>query len=687
MKDFKMVQKLMLLVLCLAMLTPLSAQSWRKLNKLAEQQFEEGNYEEAAKNFEAAYRKKSKKKELTFKAGEAYYNYRDYRKAVSAYEQVKDENKDFPLVGLKYARSLKRDRRYEKAKAAFDQFRKVYTGKGKSILEEIVKNEIAGCDLALELKANYQEDMPVLHLGPNVNSDDNEFAPLVFANNTLYFSSTIGDRARLYRSQASGDQYSKGTIPENFPLIQDQDYCHGTISQDGLRFYFTICNTSKREFSNLNSRCEIFIIRKIGDTWGQPERLPENINAANVTSTHPYIVQDGTTETLYFSSNRAGGQGGLDIWFTTRSLTGTDNVFKDPINLGAVVNTIGDEMTPFFDSEEKALYFASNGHLSIGGLDILKSRGYGNSWGKPENMGLPYNSSADDYYYSKDPNNGYAYLASNRSFTTEKLSTTHDDIFRITEGVTQKQLILNGQVFDASTNGPVENIEVSVYQVSEDGVETPLYSRSFQQADYEFDIIPNTSFRVEVSAPNYQPSSYTFTTFDPNISTYGKPVYLFPELPEPPATEEEDPFDINPDPGTSVNDPGEMTGDPEINTPGNEPMPAPEGTLEYTARGMSPADRLEYRTSAPRFTGTYYKVQLISLRSYDPNSSIYDNVKIFGDIETEYIIQKDLTRVLLARFFTEEEAREALQNARNNGFATAFAVRYDDGQRFGRIKL
>lgn len=645
---------------------------------------EKGNLAEAAKNYEEAYAKKTKKEELIFKAGEAYYTLRDYRKAVECYAYVKDQNDDFPLVGLKYARSLKRDSRYEKAKEAFEQFRKTYTGKGKAILEEIVQKEIEGCDLGKQLLAQGPPDLELNHLPKAVNTDDNEFAPIAFSNDVLYYSSTMGGRARIYRTQYTGDNWAKGTIPENFPVIQNENFCHGSLSADGQRFYFTICN-DEGKFNNLTSRCEIFVIRKVGNAWSQPERLPDRINTSGVTSTHPFVIQQGTQEILYFSSNRAGGKGGLDIWFSTRNMSGNDNNFNDPVNLGPVINTIGDEITPFFDPSEQALYFASNGHLSIGSFDIVKSRGYGNSWAAPENMGLPYNSSADDYYFYKDGNSNVSFVASNRAAPSAKLNTTHDDIFKI--GSKPKQLFLSGNVFDAATNAPLSEISVSLYQINPDNTDVLMFNRSFPTGAYQFDLIPNRRFRVEIEKDGYEPTSYQIVTSDPDKTTYGQPVYLTPDVPEQPVADTDTDPPVEPDnpPVETDTTTDEVVGKPA--DPDLPPDPIADDEVEYTARGMAPSDRLEYRSSAPRFNGTYYKVQLVSLRKYDPTKPVFDKVISYGDLETEYIIQKDLTRVLLARYFSEAEAVQALQNAQDNGFPTAFIVRYDDGQRFGRVNL
>jgi hypothetical protein len=353
-------------------------------------------------------------------------------------------------------------------------------------------------------------------------------------------------------------------------------------------------------------------------------------------------------------------------------MTGTDNQFNDPVNLGPVINTIGDEITPFFDPSEQALYFASNGHLSIGGFDVVKSRGYGNSWAAPENMGLPYNSSADDYYLYKDVNSGTSFVSSNRAHPSEKLGTLHDDVFRI--GSKPKQLFLTGNVFDAATNAPLSEITVSLFQINADNTDVQLFNRSFPTGAYQFDLIPNRRFRVEIERAGYEPTSYQIVTSDPEKTTYGQPVYMTLDVPDP----------VVPDDPVVTKPPVEPEKE-DVNTDPNPPMTDDE--VEYTARGMAPSDRLEYRSSAPRFNGTYYKVQMVSLRKYDPTKSTFDKVIGFGDIETEYLIEKDLTRVILARYFSEEEAKQALQNVKNNGFPTAYVVRYDDGQRFGRVNL
>jgi hypothetical protein len=125
----------------------------------------------------------------------------------------------------------------------------------------------------------------------------------------------------------------------------------------------------------------------VGKSWTAPERLPDYINEQNVSTTQPNVVVDGNTEILYFASNRSGGMGGMDIWYTTRETNSNANDFTLPINAGSRINTKADEITPFYDKIEGNLYFASNGGISIGGMDIFKVKGAKSQWQAAENVG------------------------------------------------------------------------------------------------------------------------------------------------------------------------------------------------------------------------------------------------------------------------------------------------------------
>lgn len=665
-----MTRKLILLIVLSVGFTSLaSAQSWRKLKKEAEQAYEEGQLAEAADKYEQAWRKKRKKEDLIYQAGELYYQLRDYRKAAEAYRTIKEKNDEYPLVGLKHARCLKQDGQYDRAINEFESFMQGYTGDGRDILEEIIQNEIAGCRLGMEAPAQADRDMEMLLPGNGVNSDKDEFAPYPVSDNELYYSSTIGDRARIYTSRREGSTWSKGEPPRNFPVIQTGHFCNGAMAPDGSRLYFTVCSNTSGPWNDVKTRCEIFVTKRVGAVWSQPERLPDYINMDGVTATHPFPVHQRGQEILFFASNREGGRGGMDLWYASRDL-GADNIdFSFPVNLGPVVNTLGDEITPYYNMEDQTLYFSSNGHISMGGFDVFSAIGDEVSWSQPDNLGMPVNSSADDYFYILNPSRTGGFLTSNRVFAGQKTSTTHEDVFEFAAG--GRRVMVKGNVYDRQSGEPINDITVTLYQVFDDGRETELITRAFSDGKYSYEILPNRNFRVEVKAYGYEPGSYRFSSEDMNTFTYGQPIFL--EVEGVAVTPAPDP--TYPDEPVQPAEPAPSTGEPVTGAPAGAP---------YTARGRGPNDTFEYQTTAPRHQGTYYKIQLAAVGSYNPER--FSNVANLGRVDTELILARGLTRVLLADFFSLAEARSALQQVKNKGYSGAYIVEYIDGERYSRVQ-
>lgn len=645
---------------------------------------EKGEYYEAAQNFEAAWQQKPKKTELIYQAAEAYYLVNDYRAAAAAYQHVSDRQDLDPVIGLKYARSLKQDGQYDKAIETFQAVSSTYTGQDKAILNDIIKMEIQGAEMAGQLAARQDRNMDLKYPGGAINSEEEDFAPFPVTPDLLYFSSSKGGKARIYSSQRQGISWSTADIPGNFPVIQNGQYANGSLSPNGERFYFTICNDS-RGWDPLKTRCELFMIKREGTNWSQPERLPDYINMDGITATMPHVVHIGGREIIYYSSNREGGRGGMDIWYVVRDLGRNDNDFTFPVNLGPVVNTLGEEITPYYDQEEGTLYFASNGHPSIGGFDIFRSLGEEVNWTIPENAGLPVNSSANDYGFIANNSHTGGFLVSNRPFGGDKNNTRNSDIFEFNVG--GNRLTLKGNVYDQENGELLQNIKVTLYQLFADGTENLLIAKDFSSGSYLFELLPDRQFRVEIARNGYIPQTYSFRTNDPSSMTYGQPIYLsagevsMPENPNPVAVNPNRP----PTGNNGINEPD--FGNTDRNVIDNSPPRTINSSGEiYTARGTSARDDLEYTSAAPQHSGVYYKIQLVALSRFDPNNGKVEAVRDIGRIDTEEIVGQGLTRVLLADFFSEEEAKAALRNARNT-FEDAYIVKYEDGIRYGKVRL
>ncbi len=654
---------LLLMAVCVLVL-PAQAQkkqSWKSLKKEADAFLSVQEYEKAAKAYELAFESKSKKTELIYSAAEAYYKARNYKKAAAAYKQVVDDTKSYPLANLNYARALKSEGNYDQAIRALRNLSNSYSGAGKEKLDMVIQREMVGAQLASSMVLT--EGTRVIYPGEGINSDEDEFAPTLLADILLFSSTRNGKATVLSATPEANGNWEIGGLPDNFPRLTEGHFGNTALSPNGNTLYFTICDAST-SYRVKESQCAIYYVTRNGDIWGKPEKLPAPINKEGTNNTHPAVMQNGSLEVLYFSSNRPGGSGEMDIWFATRNLNTSVFTFSNPVNLGAQVNSIGDDITPFYDPGSQTLYFSTNGHPSIGGFDVYMAKGNMQSWGKAAHAGKPINSPADDYYYNFfGPR---AFIASNRKLSGLRNGTTNDDIFGFV--LPGRPVTLAGQVMDQQTQTPLLNASVTVYESGEAG-RSLIGTQTTSNGEYRFEVQADKSYAVEITSPDYQPGSYTVSTTDINMDTYGQPVYLD-------AVEEKEPASSSSAP--SMTD--------EI-TAGALPILDDSGT-EYTAKGINGNDNLEYISKAPRYQGRYYKIQLIATRKGLPSlQPRISHLEDMGRFDTEYLIRSKLTRILIGDFFSEAEAYNALDRVQSSGYATAFVVQYEDGVRFGRINL
>ena len=706
--------------------------SWRKHIKLAKSYLAEGRYAAAAEHYEAAYKKKDRK-EYIFQAGENYAVVKDYKKAAECYANVKDDNADFALVGLRYARALKQNGQHELANKEFVYFLSSYKGQDLDAVTRIVQNEIKGCEMVKSLNADTKKNaLRLYRMSDKVNTPEPDFAPVPYSDDILYFTSTVSGKATIYRSQKQAGTWTKATIPSGFPKV-DANFANGAFSPDGKRFYFTECEPADE---GLRSRCEIYVIIRKNSTWSEPQRLRDYINMSGASTTHPYVTHVGERELLYFSSNRAGGYGGMDIWAASRDLKDEGVDFDLPYNLGANVNSSGDEITPFLDISKDLIYFSSNGQPGVGGLDIFKSKGSDKYWSKAENAGLPTNSNADDYYYVVNKSKTGGFFVSNRMFGKEKITTTDEDIFEFSYPA--KTLSINGAVFDKK-NAALTNARLTLYEIVANGQKRVLTSKIFADGTFGFVLLPDKNLRLEVEREGYRSDNFEFDTnrkdslnvldknfyleTDKNAKTSTSTTYVedapvvapktttaTTPVPKPNTTVINSP---KPQTTTTITTPKPTTTAPikteikpeikpeikseikseiktEIKTesPLNTNVPKTEPTTSgNVSRSMFGKDAAseELSTSAPLVKGVVYKIQLLAGTNIDFAQPKYQVVKNFGRLDTETIVSKRITRVLLSDFYQYEDAKQQLTKVRSSAkeFSGAYIVKYEDGVRIG----
>jgi hypothetical protein len=488
--------------------------NWKKLVKDAEEYEKLGDIFRSAQNYEEAFSLKKDKKELSYKAGKNYMESRHYAKAVKCLEPVQNDNNvsAFNKPGFTYASALKQSGQFAEARIAFESFISTYDGSDKEKMREMAENEILGCTYALRGSEITNQDISVQLLDFNVNTDRTEFAPIPFTDNVLYFSSTVSGVSKIYRTQKNRQgTWMTRQVPTIFTgKMVKPHFGNGSFTPDGKRFFFTQCDL----IVGAKPMCEIYLMYEEKGNWSEPIRLPDEINLKGVNTTHPQVVIIEGKEVLYFASDREGGVGGMDIWYSSRNLTDGGTDFTIPKNLGQNVNTPGEEVSPHYNYPNKTLFFSSNGKVSTGGYDVYKSVGEKMEWAEAVNIGFPLNSSADDLFFVVSESHGGGYLISNRLSGKEKQSTINDDIFYYAE--IKRQLLVKGAVYSEKdpTKTPLKDVSVKFYEW--DGSNKKIAHELNMPLANEYKVIlaPEKEFKMEVICQGYQ----LYTT---DISTKG----------------------------------------------------------------------------------------------------------------------------------------------------------------------
>ncbi|MBC6427391.1 MAG: OmpA family protein [Ekhidna sp.] len=259
----------------------------------------------------------------------------------------------------------------------------------KSVPEKRIEREIQlllkSQDFALS-QVNNPDTIKIVELPIEVNSFGLQYLPTMTVDQeTLIYTKRdfAADDEDIVVSHKSDGKWSKAASVSpkiNTPLNEGAS----TVSADGRIMIFTACDR-RDSFGS----CDLFITRKTGNNWSKPENLGKAVNSKYWES-QPSLSADG--KTLYFVSNRPGGYGGRDIWFTEKK----EGQWDKPKNLGSVINTFKDETTPFIHFNGESLFFSSDGYPGMGGFDLFQTVKKETSWSQPANLGYPINSFRDE---------------------------------------------------------------------------------------------------------------------------------------------------------------------------------------------------------------------------------------------------------------------------------------------------
>ena len=436
---------------------------------------------------------------LYYQVAECYYRIGDYTTAIFYFDKF-DQLQDIPL--------------YEFT---------VNGEKEQSLEEELLAKlpaAIQACQVSQD-SSTFQTDVQVYNLGNNINSRFDEYFPFLSNDQRmLFFTKRRGYQSdeNLYVSTYENGKW-RGTQQVGEPFNTDLNEGMSTMVRDGRKMFFTACNRD-----NVQGPCDIWQADVQGTVVSNVRPLLGNSNSSKWES-QASISCDGRT--LYFASNRDGGYGGTDIWYSRLQ---SDGSWSDPINMGPVINTDKDEESPFITNDGKTLYFCSIGHLGRGDQDLFMSRQQGtDDWSEPINLGPKVNTAYRElgFFLSADGRTGY--FASDRPGGYGGM-----DIYAVelSESLTADPItFVEGYVIDSLTQ---EGIQTRIQFPDRSSIPTEADGRFF------LCLPANSHLPIGIDEAEYRPfdQTYDIPEWD-NKSFYRLDIPLVPLfLPEPPDTTE-----------------------------------------------------------------------------------------------------------------------------------------------------
>ncbi len=449
-----------------------------------------GEYDRAAVQFKKAYNKeknKYTKGEISYYLGECYRKTNKPQKATMQYARAVRYKYEKADAGLYLGDTYRASGKYEKALEAYEAYIEI------NPLDKRAHNGIASCKLAMNdsLTSRYTVEK-VRKLNSNRYSD---FSPGYASTDydQVYFSSMRTEKKKrkknhitgqggcniyMSRIDAKGEWTDPVLLDETINTIFDEG--SATMSSEGKNMLFTRCRYDKEKPLS----AEIYQVSRSGGKWSEPTQI---IVGDSVLVAHPSISPDG--ETLYFVSDMPGGEGGKDIWKASKS---GDGNWGEPVNMGNLINTAGDEMFPSV-RKDGSLYFSSNAQIGYGGLDIFRAAfdEEENNW-VVSNLGRPINSEADDFAIT------FKGLEESGLFSSSRGSSKGiDNIYSFT--LPKLEFSIKGQVYSQKTEEPIT--EAYLRLIGTDGTNVKLNIRN--DGTFGAKLSPQTEYVFMVASKGY----------------------------------------------------------------------------------------------------------------------------------------------------------------------------------------
>ena len=445
------------LLLCLAIISFLSNSGFAQKAKIAaaDKKYNSYAYIDAIQTYERLAEKGYQSVEMFEKLGNAYYFNSDFEKAVQSYEKLYQLQSELaPEYFYRYAQSLKATGKEKEAATILAKFENKSSDDSRS---KRLKNNT---DYLEDIKANVGI-YTIENAG--INSKYSDYGSTIVDNKLIFTSARdtggVGQRKHAWTGEHFTNLYAAGvngelspSNPVRYDANVNSKFHEATpvFTKDGNTMYFTRNNYldgKKGKDANKVTLLKIYKATLVNNRWTNVTELPFNSN--NFSTAHPALSPD--EQTLYFVSDRPGTIGQSDLYKVAINSNGT---YGEPINLGVEINTEGRETFPFV-TKDNQLYFASDGHPGLGGLDVFTTKiNNDGSFGEVENDGAEVNSPKDDFGYYRDSEINKGFFSSNRDG-----GLGSDDIYRFTSKDKCKQ-ILKGIVTDSATGETLAGVQL-----------------------------------------------------------------------------------------------------------------------------------------------------------------------------------------------------------------------------------
>lgn len=529
-----MITRILLAVLAIGLSFPTTLMAQGKLAEEADDAYGKGFYFNAIELYKKAYtveKKASTKAELIFKVAESYRMLGDMQQAEVWYDKANKAQYADPITYYWIGESLKQQGKYAEAIAAFNRYKEKRPGDVR-----------ADAGIAASQMAQKWKDSPTRYdVSPEVllNTPQMDFSP-GFAdkkNESVVFSSTRQAATGTETDQITGENFSdlfsstrdrlgKWSEPVKLPSFINTPGNEGAPIFNSKRtiMYFTRCPMEKKKVYG----CDIWMSKKVGNNFSEPEMLPLKAGAGKDDTTtvgHPALGPNDAYMVFAGNMDVKGRRGGRDLYAVKLSAEGKP--VGQPVNLGADINTNRDELFPFI-RHDGSLYFASNGYAGMGGLDIYRAEPTGDmQWGQVENLKAPINSAWDDFAIIFDGENDRGFFTSNRPG-----GKGMDDIWRF--NMPDMVFALQGTAYDKSTGQPLAGAKISV--VGTDGSNFSALTDdnggfSFAESGKDRFIKENTSYSILAEKEGYLVVKDQITTVGLTESTtFVKEYFLQPAV-------------------------------------------------------------------------------------------------------------------------------------------------------------